>query len=156
MTFKQKLKQLKVSQDKAILKLAADWVKKNFKYRTEGNLKEDTWIKSAQNVIDKSRYDYGQGDCDDYAQLIYIVCEQFINNDKDNLRLALVKHRNKGLHLVCVYYGENRRNPYIVTSTGVISKIPLVTLRETWEKGWWVTHTFNSNNLWRHRKPREA
>ena len=156
MTFTQKLRQLKISQDKAILILASDWVKENFKYQVEGGLNEDIWIRSVQDVIDKSRYDYGRADCDDYAQLTYITCERFVNDGKDNLRLAIVKHNEIGLHMVCIYYGEGRKNPLLVTSTGVISDKPLVTLQEAWNSGWWITHTFNSRNVWRHRKPREV
>lgn len=159
MTFKQKLKQLKVSQDKAILKLAADWVKENFEYNREGITEPDVWIKSVRDAIDKSRYGYGSGDCDDYAALIYIVCEQFINGfngSKDDLRLALIKHRDGVTHLVCIYYGEDRKNPYIITSTGAIDRRPEVTLQQAWDKGWWITHTFNSTNVYRHRKPRKV
>jgi hypothetical protein len=147
MTFKQKLRQLKISQDKAVLKLASDWVKRNFQYKTEGNLREDIWIKSVQDMINKD----GQGDCDDFAVFIYITCELFI---KDDLRLAIVRHENGNLHMVCVYYGDDRKNPLIITSTGAINRQAMVTLEEAWSCGWWITHTFDSVNVWRHKKPR--
>lgn len=159
MTFEEKLKQLKVSQDKAILTLAADWAKDNFKYKQEGINELDIWIESIQHATNKSIDSYGSGDCDDYAVFIFLTCSRFVNWNKtgkiDNLRLVLIKHETIGLHLACIYYGEDRDNPLIITSTGAIDTKPMITLQKAYNMGWVITHTFNRNNVWQHEKPKE-
>lgn len=156
---RDKLNKLRVEQEKKSLILASKWVKKNLVYEHQNSefaaKDPDTWIESLKSIIELD----GFGDCDDYAMVIYMMCRGMNfdvfnwSHHADRLRLGLTISLDGQGHMVCVYYGEDRRKPLIVTSTGYFTGGSIITLQEMWNQGSYLYRTFNENATWRHRKP---
>src|SRR3990167_2882300 len=136
MTFKEKVDKLRIKIEIDILKELSAWVKDNMQYKAETGDK-DIW--SRRNEIIRNN---GVGDCDEYAGLIYDIATKEFGFDQASIRMGIFWKDDGGKrigHLAVLYYGEDRNNPLVITSTGAISSassLYLSDLKRT--TGWYL------------------
>jgi len=148
MTFKEKLDKLKIKIEIDILKELSAWVKDNMQYKSEAG---DIWNRRSEIIRNN-----GVGDCDEYAGLIYDMAIKEFGFDQASIRMGIFwkdKNGKKEGHMAVLYYGENRNNPLVITSTGAISSANSLSLSDVKRTtGWYLVYSFNDENVWRHQK----